>query len=147
VIIAKTTAMPSGMKRNLAAPLMKTTGTKTMQMQSVETKAGTAICEAPSRIACTRRFFWWRLRWMFSISTVASSTRMPTASARPPSVMMFSVSPSQLRMMIETRIESGMEVMTTIVLRQLPRKMRIMSAVSPAAIEASFTTPETEART
>jgi hypothetical protein len=36
--------------------------------------------------------------------------------------MMFKVSPSQLRMMIDTRIERGMEMMTTSVLRQLPRK-------------------------
>ena len=28
-------------------------GTNTMQMQSVETSAGTAICAAPSRMACT----------------------------------------------------------------------------------------------
>ena len=38
---------------------------------------------------------------MFSIATVASSTRMPTASARPPSVMMLIVSPSALSTMIE----------------------------------------------
>ena len=31
---------------------------------------------------------------MFSIATVASSTRMPTASARPPSVMMLIVWPA-----------------------------------------------------
>ena len=34
-----------------------------------------------------------RLRLMFSTSTVASSTRIPTASASPPSVMMLMVSP------------------------------------------------------
>ena len=47
---------------------------------------------------------------MFSISTVASSTRMPTASAMPPSVMTFSVCPSAQSTMIETRIESGIEI-------------------------------------
>ena len=71
---------------------------------------------------------------MFSISTVASSTRMPTARASPPSVMMLIVSPIALRRMIETRIESGIEIAMTIVLRQSPRKSRIMSAVSAAAI-------------
>ena len=40
---------------------------------------------------------------MFSISTVASSTRMPTASARPPSVMMLIVSPSALSTMIDDK--------------------------------------------
>ena len=66
-------------------------GMNTMQMHSVETKAGTAICCAPSRIAWTVSLPMARLRLMFSISTVASSTRMPTASARPPKVMMLMV--------------------------------------------------------
>ena len=47
---------------------------------------------------------------MFSIVTVASSTRMPTASASPPSVMMLSVSPSAHRMASAPRIESGIEI-------------------------------------
>ena len=84
----------SGTKSDFAAPVMNTTGTNTMQMHSVETNAGTAICCAPSRIARTIGFFCAMLRWMFSISTVASSTRMPTASAMPPSVMTLSVCPS-----------------------------------------------------
>ncbi len=42
--MAKTTASASGTKRNFATPVRKNIGTKTMQMQMVETKAGTAIC-------------------------------------------------------------------------------------------------------
>ena len=61
---------------------------------------------------------------MFSISTVASSTRMPTASASPPSVMTLSVWPSDARTMIETRIESGIEMTTMSVLRQLPEEQQ-----------------------
>ena len=49
--------------------------------------------------------------------------------------------------MTETRIDSGIEIITIRVLRQLPRKSRIISPVRPAAITASFTTPSTEART
>ena len=45
---------------------------------------------------------------MFSMVAVASSTRMPTASARPPMVMMLIVSPNADRQQIETRIDSGM---------------------------------------
>ena len=86
---------------------MKTTGTNTMQMHSVETKAGTAIWPAPSRIACTSRLRWCRLRWMFSIATVASSTRMPTASAMPPRVMTLSVWPRNHSTMIETGSKAG----------------------------------------
>ncbi len=47
---------------------------------------------------------------MFSISTVASSTRMPTASASPPSVITLSVWPSAQSTTIEPRIDSGMEI-------------------------------------
>ena len=52
---------------------------------------------------------------MFSMVTVASSTRMPTASASPPSVMMFMVLPSIDRQMIEHRIASGIEIVIIIV--------------------------------
>ena len=51
-----------------------------------------------------------RLRLMFSTSTVASSTRIPTARASPPSVMMLMVSPIALNTMIEVRIARGIEV-------------------------------------
>ena len=84
---------------------------------------------------------------MFSMVTVASSTRMPTASARPPSVMMLIVSPSAERQMIEARIDNGMEMAMISVLRQLPRNSRIMRAVSRAAMIASRTTPEMAPRT
>ena len=84
---------------------------------------------------------------MFSIATVASSTRMPTASASPPRVMMLMVSPSALSTMIEVRIDSGIETAMISVLRQLPRKSRIISAVRQAAMIASCTTPSIAART
>jgi ribosomal protein L2 len=49
--IAKITASASGTNRYFATPERKNMGMKTMQMHSVETKAGTAICWAPSRMA------------------------------------------------------------------------------------------------
>ena len=112
---------PSGTKRYLATPERKNIGTNTMQIESVDTSAGTAICEAPSRIAWMISLPWSRLRLMFSTSTVASSTRMPTASARPPSVMMLIVSPSALSTISEVSTESGIETAMISVLRQLPR--------------------------
>ena len=80
-------------------------GTNTMQMHNVETNAGTAISCAPSRMACFISLPMARLRSMFSIVTVASSTRMPTARASPPSVMMLMVSPSALNKITETKME------------------------------------------
>ena len=74
---------------------------------------------------------------MFSIVTVASSTRIPTASASPPSVMMLMVSPSSDSAISDVKIDSGIEIAMISVLRQLPRNSRIIIAVSTAAISAS----------
>ena len=145
--IAKITAIASGRNSEPAAPVRKKTGTNTMQIESVDTKVGIAICCAPSRIAVSSGFPASALRWMFSIATVASSTRMPTASASPPSVITLVVWPSAPSAMIEQRIASGIESATIRVERQLPRKSRIMSAVRQAASTASRTTPLSAART
>ena len=64
----------------------------------------------------------WRL--MFSIVTVASSTRMPTASARPPSVMTLMVWPSRESAVNELKTASGIETVMMRVDRQLPRKTK-----------------------
>ena len=50
--MANTTASASGANRYLGTPVRKNIGTNTMQIANVETNAGTAICDAPSRIAC-----------------------------------------------------------------------------------------------
>jgi hypothetical protein len=84
---------------------------------------------------------------MLSIVTVASSTSMPTASARPPKVMMLRVSPIADSAAIAPRIDSGIDVVTIRVERQLPRNKRIMRLVSAAAITPSRITPWMEART
>jgi hypothetical protein len=84
---------------------------------------------------------------MLSIVTVASSTRMPTARARPPKVMMLSVSPIAERAAIAPKIDSGIEVVTIRVERQLPRNKRIIRLVSAAAITPSRITPWIDART
>src|ERR1035438_2547482 len=94
-----------------------------MQIDKVETRAGVAICAAPSRIACSISFPDSRLRLMFSISTVASSTRMPTASAKPPSVMMLIVSFKAASAANEHRIERGIETAMISVERPMIRAM------------------------
>ncbi len=139
--MAKTTASASGMKRNLATPVRRKMGAKTTQMQRVETKAGVAIWAAPSRMASMTSFPSARWRSMFSMVTVASSTRMPTARARPPRVMMLMVWPMAESAMTELRTESGMEMAMMRVLFQSPRKRRIMRAVRQAAMMPSCTTP------
>ena len=77
---------------------------------------------------------------MFSIVTVASSTRMPTARASPPRVMILSVSPRTESAVIEPRIDSGIDMAMISVERQLPRNSRIIRLVRAAAITPSRTT-------
>ena len=82
------------MNRYFAGPSRKTTEVKTQLIASVETSVGTAMPAAPCSVACGSGMpSSVSSRWVFSIVTVESSTRMPTASASPPSVMVFSVSP------------------------------------------------------
>ena len=89
--MANTTLIAIGTNRNPATPWRANIGTKAMQMQSSETKAGCTIWRAPSIMAVLTSLPCSRCQLMFSMVTVASSTRMPTASASPPSVMMLSV--------------------------------------------------------
>ena len=133
-IMAKTTDSAIGTNRKPAIPCRKNMGTKAMQMHSRETKAGPTICSAPSMIAVRTSLPCSRCQLMFSMVTVASSTRMPTASARPPSVMMFKVSPSAESAVIEDSTANGIEAAMITVERQLPRNSRIIRLVSAAAM-------------
>ena len=118
-----------------------------MQIHNVETNAGTAIWAAPFKIPSRSDPPSCRTRSIFSIVTVASSTRMPTAKANPPSVMMLMVSPNRLITIIDVRTDKGIETAIISVLRQLPRNKRIIRPVSPAAITPSRITPLTALRT
>ena len=138
--IANTTASPSGVKRNFAGPSRNTTEVNTQPIASVETNVGTAIPAEPCSVAAARLTPSPRRRWVFSIVTVELSTRMPTASAMPPRVMVLSVSPRKYRTTIDVRIDSGIEIKTIRVDRHEPRNNRIISPVSPAAIAPSRTT-------
>ncbi len=141
--MANTTASANGTNRYRATPLRKNIGRNTMHIQSVETNAGTAICPAPSKMPVCSSAPSSRWRSIFSMVTVASSTRMPTASARPPSDIRLIVWPRKLSTITDVRMESGIEMAMISVLRQLPRKTRIMMPVRQAAMMASRTTPLT----
>src|SRR6202163_4259033 len=117
--MANTTASASGTNRYRATPDSKNMGANTMQIERVETKAGVAICDALSRTPSSISFSGSRSRFrlMFSTSTVASSTTLLTARARPPDYMMLIVSAIALTAMMDLRIASGIEVAMIIVLR------------------------------
>ncbi len=89
--IEKPTAKASGTNRLCAAPVMKKAGMNTARMQSMATKRGSVVSAVASLAARARLRPSARRVWMFSMVTVASSTRMPTANANPPKVMMLMV--------------------------------------------------------
>ena len=92
--MAKPTASDSGTNNCRAAPAMKNDGTKTARMHIIASRRGTAVLRDASSTARARDTPSSQCVWMLSISTVASSTSTPTASARPPSVMMLMVWPA-----------------------------------------------------
>ena len=83
----------------------------------------------------------------FSIVTVAMSTRMPIASAMPPSDMMLIVLPVTHSPTSDPSRASGIVVTTTITLLRSRRNNRIISPVSPAPIRPSVATLSTAATT
>src|SRR5439155_1580822 len=58
---------------------------------------------------------------MFSTSTIASSTSSPTATARPPSVMVLTVRPKAWNTSAVMRIDSGMAVRVMTLVRTFHR--------------------------
>ena len=125
------------MKSERAAPAMNATGMNTMQMQSVDTNAGIAICGGAVEDGAHERL---SLRHV-AVDVLDLDRRVVDEDAdgqREPAER-HQVDASRRaheRTISETRIDSGIETTTMSVLRQLPRKRRIMSAVSPAAMAA-----------
>ena len=89
--MANPTASERGTKSDFVTPVIRKDGTNTATMQSIDRKRGTTVLLVASSTARALDSAWGRLLLMFSISTVASSTKMPTASANPPSVMILMV--------------------------------------------------------
>ena len=118
-----------------------------MQIASVATVSGWITSVEPSRIATVSGLPSVWLRWMFSIVTVALSTSRPIASARPPSVIRLMVWPVRNSPTMPAKIDSGIEIETITVFRQLPRNTRIISETRIDEMIASWTTFSTAART
>src|SRR5258705_11836636 len=106
--IEKPTARASGANRLCAAPVMKKAGMNTARIQSMATNRGSVVSAVASLAARARLRPSARRVWMFSMVTVASSTRMPTANANPPKVMMLIVWPDTQTAVTAARIASGM---------------------------------------
>src|SRR5690606_1840147 len=112
-IIAKATAIDKGMNMSLGIPVMINAGVNTARIQSNINNLGIEIANKASTMA--RCFplpisICW---WIFSIVTVASSTKMPIERARPLNVMMLMVWPKRCNTVTAERMAIGI-VNTTI---------------------------------
>ena len=136
------TASDKGTNIAFAAPCMKNEEMNTARMQTIASSRGMAVCALPSRTARAIEVVCPICVWMFSISTVASSTRMPIARASPPSVMMLIVCPLIHSATTAAINASGIFNKTMIALRQSRRKTRIIRPTSTAPKAPSPTTPQ-----
>ena len=91
IVSEKMMTIDSCLKRMLEKPARKKSGTKTATCVSVEARMALQISSAPSMAACTRFLPISRWRCVFSSTTIEASTIMPTPSASPPKVIVFSV--------------------------------------------------------
>ena len=106
---------------------MKETGANTTTMQAVVAMTASPIWSAPSiearygrAPACTRF-------WMFSISTMASSTRMPMTRVKASSVTTFRLKPSTAMNRKVGTSETGMAMAVMTVERQSRRNSQTTS--------------------
>ena len=139
--------MASGWNKARAAPSMKKAGMNIARMQSIANKRGKAvslIASAEARPTGAPRAM---RAWMFSTATVASSTRMPTASAKPPSVIRLTVCPVSHIASDAANNEMGMFTTTMNALRRSRKKRRTIRPVRIAPSPASFTSALMELHT
>ena len=113
-------------------------GRNTTMVVMVETKMGMATSRAASSTALRRGLPGMaRCRLMFSSSTMESSTRRPTARARPPSVKMLSVWPRKYMATMVRSSDSGMAMpMMKVETREL-RKSRMTRKARTEPMAAS----------
>ncbi len=126
---------------------MMKAGMNTDRMHNNARSRGTAVALLACSTAVATFCVWPICTWTFSMVTVASSTRMPMASAMPPSDMMLIVLPVIHSPKSEPSRASGMFDTTTITLRMSPRNSRIIRPVRPAPIMPSVATLSTAATT
>ena len=100
---------------------MKNAEMNTARIETIASNRGMAVAAEPSSTARASGLPCSKWPWMFSIATVASSTRMPMASASPPRVIRLIVCPQSQRAIKAVIRASGMFSNTTKALRQSPR--------------------------
>src|SRR5437867_11424490 len=143
-INTKATASENGTNNSRAPPAMKNEGTNTASMHNIERNLAIAVRLQASTTARARETPGSIWVWMFSISTVASSTSTPTARASPPRVMMLIDWPAAHKNMTAVSNAKGMFNTTMSELRQSRRKRSTKRPDNIAPRSPSVTRPRME---
>ena len=132
----KNTAMaavqPNCTKNFPATPLMKAVGRNTAIKVKVVAITARPISSAASIAASLGDLPMRKCRMMFSISTMASSTKMPTTNDRLSNVTTFSEKPAQCMAAKVGMTDSGKAMAETKVARQSRRKNHTTTTASSA---------------
>ena len=111
---------------------MKATGTNTAASVTEVAITAVPISSAASRAASSGFLPMPRWRTMFSISTIASSTRMPTTTLSASKVMMLRLKPKYCITAKVGMIDSGNAIALTQVARQSRRNQNTTASASSA---------------
>ena len=125
-------------------PSINTTGENTTTSTSVIARAVNPISFRPSKAAFFRSLPIWRCRYMFSKTTIESSTRIPITNDIAKSVIRFNVYPNKyMATNVEIR-DAGIEINTINAFLKLCRNNSITAATSKTASSRSWITASTD---
>ena len=129
---AKLTVRPNWKKKRPMIPFMTATGRNTAMMQEVVASTARPISLVASDAACSGGLPISRWRWMFSMTTMASSTRMPIDSDSASMVMLLKVKPITWMKAKVATTDVGMARALINVARKSCKKNRITTTASSA---------------
>ena len=115
-------------------------GRKTTMVVRVEEVIAPLTCEVPCMAASFTDIPVSRSRKIFSMTTMALSTSIPAPSASPPKVMIFRLRPLKYIRLKVAMIETGMDMLTIMVVPIRRRKRNTTKMASVIPIKEVFST-------
>ncbi|COS87332.1 Uncharacterised protein [Streptococcus pneumoniae] len=136
--IEYTTANTIGNINFPITPDTRPIGKKTATVVKVEEVIATATSFVASRIISLEKDSFCKRRKIFSMTTMLSSTRRPTATAKPPSVRVLSVMLDWCSKKSVNKIDNGILTTAMSVVRKLRKKIKIIRVAAIAPRITSF---------
>ncbi len=137
---------PNSVNRRPAVPGRNAIGTNTETRVAVVARTAKNTCRVPSTAAARGLAPRARCRWMFSTTTIASSTIMPVASTRASSVRMLIEKPSSQIAATVPMSAMGIAVAGIRVGRTAPMNAKMTATTTATAMDRVVNTSRTELR-